>query len=118
MLSFWNLFNYQKMRDLGFLTDILENNQSQFSADFINWLPENMHVFSAFVKQAKYVRKVMRRDHYSARTIGEWLRHNSMVRGKGDTWKLNDHYWPGLARLSMLAYPELSGLFETRGGKL
>ena len=109
-----DLFNYVERRCLDFPLDVVAEHGDLFTEDFKNWLPKNLHVFSAFVKQAKYVRNVMRREHYSARTIGEWLRHNSALREKGEGWKLNDHYWPGLARLSMLAYSELNGLFETR----
>jgi len=97
-----------------FPMNIIDKNRSMFTDDFCEWIGLNLHVFAAFVKQAKYVRSVMRRDHYSARTIGEWLRHNSEIREKGNGWKLNNNYFPALARLSMLAYKELEGLFETR----
>ena len=108
------LFSYAGHKALDFPFDVIEKNRDLFKDDFIEWLPKNLHVFSEFVVQAKYVRKVMRREHYSARTIGEWLRHNSELREAGNGWKLNNNHFPALARLSMLAYPEINGLFETR----
>lgn len=108
------LFNYESRRVLEFPFDVIESHRGMFADSFCKWLKSNLHVFSAFVTQAKYVRNVMRRDHYSARTIGEWLRHNSAVKEHGNGWKLNNDWFPALARLSMLAYPELAGLFETR----
>jgi len=101
--------------DRQFPLDILDTNRGLFTDEFCEWIVEHIHIFSAFATQAKYVKGVMRRDHYSSRTIGEWLRHNSALREKGDGWKLNNDMFPDLARLCMLAYPELNGLFETRG---
>lgn len=97
-----------------FPLNIVDANKSMFTEEFAEWVGQNLHVFAAFVEQARYVKKVMRRDHYSARTIGEWLRHNSAIKEKGNGWKLNNNWFPALARLSMLAYPDLAGLFETR----
>lgn len=100
--------------DKPFPMNIVEANRHLFRDEFVEWLGQNLHIFAAFVKQAKYVKDVMRRDHYSSRTIGEWLRHNSNLREKGDGFKINNNAFPPLARLIMLAYPELDGLFETR----
>ena len=108
------LFNYRGHRAYDFPFDVVEENREKFTADFMAWLPSNLHIFSEFVAQARYVKTVMRRDHYSARTIGEWLRHNSELREAGNGYKLNNDMFPGLARLAMLAYPDLGGLFETR----
>jgi len=51
------------------------------------------------------------------RTIIEVLRHNSIIRQRGDkVFKINDHCAPDLARLMMILFPaELGGFFEVRG---
>jgi hypothetical protein len=54
------------------------------------------------------------RDHYSARTIVEVLRHNSVLEDGDKTFKINDHIIPLLSRISMQMFPALNGLFETR----
>ena len=97
-----------------FPMNVVDENRHIFKDEFVEWLGNNLHVFAEFAKQARYVKNVMRRDHYSSRTIGEWLRHNSNLREKGDGFKLNNNYFPPLSRLIMLAYPELDGMFEKR----
>lgn len=97
-----------------FPLNILDANAYMFKDGFREYIAENLHVFSAFAKQAKYVRNVMRRDHYSCRTIGEYLRHNSALKEKGSGFKLNNDQIPDISRLLMLSYPELDGLFEKR----
>jgi hypothetical protein len=90
--------------------------REEFTAEFLAYLPENVHVFDAFCAE---VRKVRARGfkHYSARTIIESLRHNSALTEAGGAWKLNDHHTPYLARLCDLMNPHLAGLFEYRVAK-
>lgn len=90
---------------------------AMFRDDFAAWLQENWHVWSAFEREAGRIWDMGRR-HYSARTIGEYLRHESIVREKKNDLglKLNDHYWPDLARLYMMFHPEREGFFERRSG--
>lgn len=109
-----NLFNYSYRSSLDFPFDIIEAHKHLFTDQFTAWLKGNLHVFAEFAEQAKYVKNVMRRDHYSIRTIGEWVRHNSEIREKGNGYKLNNNSFAPISRLLMLAYPELDGLFETR----
>lgn len=94
---------------------ILANNATDFRADFREWLEDNWHVWEAFRDQADRIWDRGRR-HYSARTIGEWMRHETAMRqaAGSEPWKLNDHYWPYLARLYMLINPERAGFFEVR----
>lgn len=88
---------------------------SRFRRDFLNWLSRNYQVWLAFEHEAD---RVWARGfrHYGARTIGEWLRHETLVRERdaGDDFKLNDHYWPDLARLYVLMHPDRGGFFEFR----
>ena len=81
-----------------------------------DWLsiPANFIVWSSFVYQANLVWDRGFR-HYSARTIGEYLRHHTAMSDSGADFKLNDWIWPDLARLYMLVYPDRAGFFETRG---
>lgn len=97
------------------LARLLEAEAKQFRKDFPAWLHDNFHVWEAFENQADMIWARGRR-HYSARTIGEYLRHESALRetAAGTGWKLNDHYWPDLARLYMLVKPERDGFFERR----
>lgn len=80
------------------------------------WLasPVNFIVWSSFVYQANLAWDKGYR-HYSARTIGESLRHHTAMSDTSTDFKLNDWIWPDLARLYMLVYPERKGFFETRG---
>ena len=87
-----------------------------FTNEFLEVLPDNLHVYRAFVAE---VEKVVSRGfkHYSARTIVHVLRHHSALEQNGSPWKLNDHLSPYLARLCELERPEFAGLFEYRETK-
>lgn len=90
--------------------------RERFTDDFLAYLPENLHVYDAFEREAL---KVIRRgfEHYSARTILHVLRHHSALEENGSRWKLNDHVSPYLARLFDLMHPAHAGLFEFRETK-
>jgi len=95
------------------LFDLIEEHRDKFSDEFVEWLPENIHIFQAFTKEAiKISDKGFK--HYSARTIIHVLRHHSALAEKGSEWKINDHHSPYLARLFDIAYPLRAGLFEYR----
>jgi hypothetical protein len=94
---------------------MLQANVEHFRKDFHEWLEKNWRVWEAFEDQADRIwARGTRR--YSARTIGEWLRHETAMREAPNQhgWKLNDHYWPDLARLYMLMHPDRDGFFERR----
>lgn len=87
-----------------------------FRLEMDEWLasPVNFIVWSSFVYQANAIwDKGIR--HYSARTIGEVLRHHTALSDTSADFKLTDWLWPDLARLYMLVYPERAGFFEIRG---
>lgn len=88
-------------------------NASIFRDGFLPWLAENAHVWIAFEREANRVWNRGRR-HYSARTLLEYLRHESALAEAGGEWKLNNNVAPDLARLYGLAHPERAGFFETR----
>jgi hypothetical protein len=85
----------------------------RFTPEFLAYLPENLHVYDAFEREAM---RVVRRgfEHYSARTIIEVLRHNSALAERSGRWKLNDWHTPYLARLFALLNPAYAQLFEFR----
>jgi hypothetical protein len=88
----------------------------RFTPAFLAYLPDNLHVYDAFEREAlRVVAKGF--NHYSARTIIEVLRHHSALAEAGGPWKLNDWHTPYLARLFALANPPHRGLFEFRVAK-
>jgi hypothetical protein len=91
----------------------LSFDRSQFRPDFAEWLLANGHIWSAFAARADAVWNRGRR-HYSARTIIEVLRFESMLAEVGGEWKINNNYAPDLARLYRQTYPDRAALFETR----
>ena len=99
------------------LLSLIESSEDEFPEEFIDWLPNNLHVWNAFVSQAF---KVIDRGfkHYSARTIIHVLRHHSMISETSESqWKINDHHSPWFARLFDLRYPAYKGLWEFRRTK-
>jgi len=95
------------------LLALIAEHPDQFSDDFVEWLPDNLHVWKAFVNEAIEVRN-RGRAHYSSYTIVEFLRHHSFVKENGGTWKINNNHRPYLPRLFDLKYPHMAGMFEYR----
>jgi hypothetical protein len=88
-------------------------NTDKFAPDFHFWLLDNFAIWRRFKREADLVWQSGRR-HYSARTIGEFIRHQTALRDSNVTFKCNDHVWPDCARLWLLLYPERKGFFDTR----
>ena len=95
---------------------LINDNKGLFSEDFIEWLPNNLHVWKAFCSEAMKIRNKGFK-HYSARTIIHVLRHHSAIHEKGGEWKLNNNHSPYLARLFDLAFPAYAGMWEYRTTK-
>jgi len=91
---------------------VAEDNALDLPRGFAAWMADNAHVYDAFEKEALSV--AQHREHYSARTIIEFLRHHSLLASAGDGWKLDNDMTPGLARLFALLNPDCRGLFEFR----
>lgn len=87
-----------------------------FRCDAYQWLLDsrNVEVWRLFEREANAL-WLKGRTHYSARTIGEWIRHNTIAADTDADFKLNDHVWPVLARLWTFLYPDRAGFFELRG---
>lgn len=92
---------------------LARENADAFRPGFVAWLADNLHVWAAFKREADRIWSRGRR-HYSARTIGEVLRHESALADTGSEWKLNNVVFPDLARLYLLTHPERDGFFELR----
>lgn len=93
--------------------DLLQQHAGQFRQEFPAWLEENGHVWTRFHVEADKVRA--RRSHYSARTIIEFLRHeSSLCEATDEDFKLNNNHAPDLARLYLLLNPDAEGFFTTR----
>lgn len=93
---------------------LARGNADKFTPAFLDYLPDNLHVYRAFEREALLVAG-RGFKHYGARTIIEVLRHRSNLQESGAApWKLNDHATPYLARLFALLNPDYAGLFEFR----
>lgn len=85
----------------------------RYRKDFGKWLLANFPIWRAFEREA--TRLWMRgRKHYSARTIAEWIRHNTTLAEVESRWKLNNNVIPDLARLYADFYPDRADFFEFR----
>jgi hypothetical protein len=84
-----------------------------FNPGFAEWLQENPHIWERFKAEADRVRR--RRDHYSARTIVHFLRHETALSEAGGEFKINNNASPDMARLYMATTPGAEAFFETRG---
>lgn len=104
----------QAFSDKEIILDVVRCKSELFRSDFRIWLIDNYSVWQAFETHANMIWE-RGRDHYSARTIIEFLRHESAIREKSSSFKLSDWWTPDLARLYMLLRPERDGFFELRG---
>lgn len=87
--------------------------QAEFLSQY-GGLASNQELFNAFIREAHTVRD-KGFDHYSARTIAEYIRHHTAVSGSDYAFKVNNNIIPVMARASMAMFPYLNGLFELRG---
>lgn len=87
----------------------LENND-EFLEGFYDWLYNNFHIYEEFAKRA--IQIATKRDHYSARTIIEVMRHDSIFSENGGEFKISNNRSPDLARLFALSCPSYKDLFS------
>lgn len=114
-LDFVSAPAYRQVARREYVLRRVAENPTRFRADFAEWLRSNLHVWERFEREANAVWNAGRR-HYSARTIGEVLRHETALQAQNDgEWKLNDHRWPDLARVYLLMNPDRDEFFELRG---
>lgn len=92
---------------------IAAQNADKLSAEFLEWLPENLEIWSAFERETF---RVINRGfkHYSSYTIVEFLRHHTAVAEVESEFKINNNIRPYLSRLFDFVNPQHAGLFEYR----
>ena len=88
-----------------------------FRADFAEWLETNWPLWEAFERQSNKV-YLTGRKNYSARTIIEWMRHETLLAEVNSEFKINNNFAPDLARLYIQMYPSRAGFFELRHSEL
>lgn len=86
-----------------------------FRPDFLPYLIDNYHVYAEFEWRALRVAQV--RKHYSARTIAETIRHDTVIGELRSGFKLNNNMVPDFARLFAELNPQHADLFEFRDHK-
>lgn len=98
------------------IVKVMMDSKEKFTTEFMDWLPDNLHVWDAFVEETM---KIRRRGykHYSARTIVHVLRHHSAISETSREWKINNNHSPYLARLFDLMFPHYVGMWEYRETK-
>ncbi len=103
-------------KQIRFVRQAAQRHAGAFRCDVYKWLLDasNVAVWRLFEREANRL-WLSGRKHYSARTIGEFLRHNTLACDASADFKVNDHTWPVLARLWTFLYPERAGFFELRG---
>lgn len=87
--------------------------RTKYPPGFWAWYQKNRHIYRAFEELALKM-WYSGRKRYSARTIVEVIRWNTDLRDSSKTWKLNDHFTPGMARLFIEENPRCKGFFELR----
>ena len=95
---------------------VLKQTPWHFRAEFPKWLSENWGIWQRFEREASKV-YAMGRPHYSARTLIEFLRHETNVREQESEFKVNNNIAPDLARLYVTLYPERTGFFDLRSSE-
>lgn len=103
------------LRDV--VVGVEQRDRSELYPDgFFRWLELNPIIVLEFVDRARQV-KASGRSRFSARAIIENIRWHTLLADREATFKINDHWTPGLARLAMALDPALEGMFELRPGR-
>lgn len=93
--------------------DLIEQNSLIFRADFMAWIDKNWVIWNRFKAEADKIWG-MGRSHYSARTLVEFIRHETTLKEPDGGYKINNSYIPDCGRLYGLVYPERDHFFECR----
>jgi hypothetical protein len=78
--------------------------------EFSDWLMENFPIWERFEAEALRVAQ-SGREHYSAYTIREFIRHETALSEANSEFKFNNNHTPHLARLFAMAHPQHAELF-------
>lgn len=88
-------------------------NREDFTDGFADWLMHNWQIYLEFETQARIVANSGRK-HYSARTIVEYIRHQTLLAETSGSFKINNNHVADLARLFAIRRPNYKNLFEYR----
>jgi len=106
-------FNLDIAERRTFVITLVMEHKEKFTPWFNQHIADNVHVFDAALREVVRL-KNEGVDHYSMRTIVEYLRHHSIVVAKDKDFKINNLLAPDMARLMMFMFKELEGFFELR----
>src|SRR5208282_1880173 len=95
---------------------MIDTYPEKFRSVFRSWLRMNWRVWVRFEAEANKI-WARGRTHYSARTIIEYLRHETALREEEGSFKLNDWYTKDMGLLYIKLHPERNSLFEFRNGQ-
>ena len=84
-----------------------------FQNGFHFWLDDNWAIWKRFEEEANHVWSTGRR-RYSARTLIEFVRHETALRETHSGYKVNNSFVPDISRLYALLHQEKAGFFECR----
>ena len=85
----------------------------QFRAGFVDWLYDNVALQRTFESEALKIVSTGR-QHYSAYTIIEYMRHHTLLTSKLDEFKINQAWTSSMARLFAHMNPNCHDFFEYR----
>jgi len=94
--------------------DVMEGVLPHVQEKFMEWIPDNLHVFDAFERNAVYLKTNGKRDKYSVYVIREKLHWDSLLQEEGSDFKLNNNFSSSIARIVMALNPQLAGMFTIR----
>jgi hypothetical protein len=98
------------------MSTALDAPPSGIDAKFWKFHEDNPHVFDELVRLSDQAR-ARHRKKIGMKMLFEVIRWNSVIRTKGDIFKLNNSYAPRYVRLIEERRPDLIGLFEKRSMK-
>ena len=95
----------------------VKQHQDSFKQPLLHWLsfPDNQRIWRCFEHEANKVWDEGRR-HYAARTICEYIRHETRLAEADILFKISNNIIPDLAQLYLILYPERQGFFSIRRG--
>lgn len=96
-----------------YIQNMMQKHHAVFSEGFEAWLHANWGIYLEFERQANLV-ALSGRKHYGARTIIEYMRHQTMFSETNSEFKLNNNSIPDLARVYGIRNPAHAGIFEYR----
>lgn len=102
-----------QLRGMASALIVIAREHEQFRKDFGEWLVDNWHVWQRFEREANAVHD-SGRSHYSARTLVEFIRHETTIRENNSSFKINNSYVPDMGRLYGMLHAGREGFFECR----